>query len=89
MRAEYTIPFGLSAGESYAFDLREISFVARDGTSFEARDIDEGPGINAVFEVPADLRGGTFRMGGSYATSSNGLPFTRTVVTRTIPIQFD
>ena len=88
VRAEYTIPFGPSAGQAYAFDPREIGFVARDGTRYEARDIDEGPGVNAVFEVPADLRGGTFRLGGSYATSSNGLPFTRTVATRAIPISF-
>lgn len=88
LRAEYTIPFGPSAGQPYAFDLREISFVARDGTRYAARDIDEGAGVNAVFEVPADLRGGTFRLGGSYATSSNGLAFTRTVAERRIPVSF-
>lgn len=87
---QYTIPYGASAGEPYAFELREISFVARDGTRYQARDIDEGPGIDAVFEVPATLQGGTFHMGGgSYVVSSDGLTFTRTLAGRSIPIRFD
>ena len=54
-----------------------MGFVARDGTRYTARDIDSGPGVNAVFEVPADLRGGTFRL------------VTRTLAERTITVSFD
>lgn len=88
LRAEYTIPFGTSRGP-FAFDLAEVGFVARDGTRYTARDIDSGPGVNAVFEVPADLRGGTFRLGGgSYPTTSGGQTVTRTLAERTIPVSF-
>lgn len=88
VRAHYTIPFESYAGDRFAFEPRELAFVSRDGTRYEARDIDEGPGVDAVFEVPADLKGGTFRMGGSHLVSSNGLPFTRTVTERSIPLEF-
>lgn len=89
LRAEYTIPFGPSRGP-FAFDLAEVGFVARDGTRYTARDIDSGPGVNAVFEVPADLRGGTFRLGGgSYPTTGDGETVTRTLAERTITVSFD
>jgi len=89
LRAEYTIPFGPSKGP-VAFYLQEVGFVARDGTRYDARDIDEGPGLNAVFEVPADLRGGTFVLGGgSYPTTAgDGSSFTRTLAQRRIPVSF-
>jgi hypothetical protein len=89
LRAEYTIPYGSSTGP-FAFDLQEVRFVARDGTVYEPRDIDEGPGLDAVFEVPAGLRGGTFRLGGdSYPTTAgDGSPITRTLGEHKIPVTF-
>lgn len=90
LRAEYTIPYGSSTGP-FAFDLQEVRFVARDGTPYKARDIDKGPGLNAVFEVPADLRGGTFLLGGDTysAIAGNGATITRTLDERKVKVSFD
>lgn len=89
LRAEYTIPYGSSTGP-FAFDLQEVRFVARDGVTYQARDIDEGPGLNAVFEVPADLRGGTFVLGGGTysAIAGDGSTITRTLAERKVKVSF-
>ena len=42
-----------------------------------------------VFEVPADLRGGAFRLGGgSYPATSDGQSFTRTLAERKVSVSF-
>lgn len=90
VRAEYSIPLGSFAGESYAFDVRELMFTADDGERFKAKDLDKGEGINAVFEVPADLRGGTLRLGGvTYPASSGGTSYDVTLSAHNVKISFD
>ena len=89
VRLHYTIPYGSYAGREYAFEPREMSFVGPDGTPYPARDLDEGEGIDAVFEVPADLKGGELVLGGeSYAAQSEAGPFTRTLTRRSIRLRF-
>ena len=58
--------------------------------TYQARDIDEGPGLNAVFEVPADLRGGTFLLGGGTysAIAGDGSTITRTLAERKVKVSF-
>lgn len=85
VRANYRIPY---ADEAYGFDVRELTFVARDGTTYRARDLDDGPGVSAMFEVPANLQGGVLRFGGTYATSSDGLPYTVTLASRSVRLRF-
>lgn len=85
----YTVPYGSYAGQEYAFELREMSFVGDDGTTYRARDLDEGEGINAVFEVPAELTGGNLVLGGgSYDAQSAAGPYTRTLTRRSIRLRF-
>jgi hypothetical protein len=87
--SHYTIPLGSYAGSEYAFEPREMVFVAADGTTYEARDLDDGAGVNAVFEVPAGLKGGRLVLGGdSYAALSGSTQFTRTLTRKAIPLRF-
>jgi hypothetical protein len=89
VRVDYTIPYGAGAGDRYAFELREMSFVGADGTTYRARDLDDGPGIDAVFEVPAGLKAGRLVLGGgSYVAQSEDGPFTRTLAERTVRLRF-
>ncbi|WP_107764280.1 hypothetical protein [Nocardioides terrigena] len=94
VRTSYTIPYsvpgGPPPGTPRAFELAEVRFVAQGGTSYPARDLDQGPGRSIGFEVPADLRRGTLRIGGSYGlTAGDGVtPFTVTVGERSVPIRF-
>jgi hypothetical protein len=89
VRSHYTIPLGSYAGTEYAFEAREMVFVAADGTRYEARDLDEGAGVDAVFEVPAGLRGGRLVLGGdSYPAVSGTTPFTRTLTRKSVPLRF-
>jgi hypothetical protein len=66
-----------------------MSFVGADGTTYRARDLDGGPGIEAAFEVPAGLKGGRLVLGGgSYTAQSEAGPFTRTVAGRSVDLRF-
>lgn len=87
--SHYTVPIGSYADTESAFEPREMVFVARDGTRYRARDLDPGPGVNAVFEVPATVKGGTLVLGGaSYPVQSSVGPFTRTLTSRSVPLRF-
>lgn len=89
VRSHYTIPIGSYAGTEYAFEPREMVFVAADGTTYEARDLDDGDGVDAVFEVPAGLEGGRLVLGGdSYPAVSGSTQFTRTLTRKSIPLRF-
>jgi hypothetical protein len=89
VRSHYTIPIGSYAGTEYAFYPWEMVFVAADGTTYEARDLDDGSGVDAVFEVPAGLTGGRLVLGGdSYAAVSGTTRFTRTLTRKSIPLTF-
>ena len=94
VRLSYTIPYsvagGAGPGTPRAFLTDEVRFVAPEGKSYPARDLDPGPGISIGFEVPADLRRGTLRIGGSYGlTAGDGVtPFTVEVSERSVPIRF-
>lgn len=89
VRSHYTIPIGSYAGTEYAFEAREMVFVAADGTTYEARDLDDGAGVDAVFEVPAGLKGGRLVLGGdSYPAASGSIQFTRTLSRKSVPLRF-
>lgn len=89
VKAHYTIPYGAGAGERYSFELREMSLVGADGKTYRARDLDDGPGIDPAFEVPAGLEGGTLVLGGgSYPATSEAGPFTRTLTSRSVRLRF-
>lgn len=90
VRSSYTIPLGSYAGLENAFEAREMVFVAGDGTTYEARDLDESDGgVDAVFEVPAGLKGGRLVLGGgSYPVVSGSTQFTRTLTRKSIPLRF-
>ncbi|MFL6154951.1 MAG: hypothetical protein ACJ72D_02590, partial [Marmoricola sp.] len=62
----------------YAFDPAEAVFVAKDGSRYRAKDLDPSPqGALLGFEVPADVRSGTFVVGGSTEkTSTTGITYT-------------
>lgn len=86
----YTIPYGVDAGEPFGFYPWEIGFVGADGTTYRARDLDPGPGVDAVFEVPAMLRGGTFVVGGGrYPAVSETGPDTRSLSRGTAKLSFE
>lgn len=89
VRSHYTIPIGSYAGIEYAFEPREMVFVSADGKTYRARDLDDGAGVNAVFEVPASLRGGRLVLGGdSYPVVTGTTPFTRTLTRKAVPLRF-
>ncbi|TGN62649.1 hypothetical protein EXE59_00770 [Nocardioides eburneiflavus] len=90
VRSSYTIPLGSYAGVENAFEAREMVFVAGDGTTYEARDLDESDGgVDAVFEVPAGLKGGRLVLGGgSYPVVSGSTQFTRTLTRKSITLTF-
>lgn len=89
VRSHYTIPIGSYAGKEAAFEAREMVFVAGDGTRYEARDLDDGPGVDAVFEVPGGLKRGRLVLGGdSYPVVSGTTSFTRTLTEKSIPLSF-
>lgn len=89
VRMHYTIPIGSYSGREAAFEAEEMRFVARDGKRYAARDLDDGPGVNAVFEVPADLEGGRLVLGGdTYPAQAAGTPFTRTLSERSVQLRF-
>jgi hypothetical protein len=90
VRTHYTVPLGSYVGSEFAFEPREMVFIAGDGTRFEARDLDDGDGVNAVFEVPASLKGGRLVLGGrSYPAVSGSTTFTRTLSRRSVPLRFE
>jgi hypothetical protein len=94
VRMRYTIPYsvagGASAGTPRAFEPEEVRFIGSDGRAYPATDLDPGPGTSIGFEVPADLRRGVLRIGGTYGlTAGDGVTsFTVTVSDRSVPIRF-
>ncbi len=74
--------------DKYVFPPNEATFVAKDGTRYQARDLDPSESIALLgFQVPADLRSGTLVLGGvTPKTSTTGLPYTSTLLSVRIPI---
>jgi len=59
----------------------ETRFVDKRGITYEARDLDPDEAVALIgFEIPADVRSGTFQVGGEVEkTSSNGVTYTSTL----------
>jgi hypothetical protein len=72
----------------YVFGPGEAVFVGKDGTRYDARDLDPSPDHSLLgFEVPATLRQGTLILGGSTdKTSTTGVPYVATVAEQQVPI---
>lgn len=68
--------------------LNESTFVDERGTVYEARDLDPDEGVALIgYEIPADVRSGTFRVGGSIdRTASNGVQYTATLSEFTVEL---
>ncbi|WP_148046066.1 hypothetical protein [Nocardioides marmoriginsengisoli] len=66
----------------------EVTFVDKKGRSYPGRDLDPDASVALVgFEIPADVRAGVFRMGGSRTkVSTNGQSYTSTLGDAEIPI---
>lgn len=74
----------------YVFDPAEITFVGPQGARYPARDLDPAPDVALLaFDVPADLRKGTFVLGGTKdQISTTGVGYTMTLGTAEVPIVF-
>lgn len=59
----------------------EASFVDKRGVTYEARDLDPDESVALLgFEIGADIKSGTFRIGGSIEkAAANGVPYTSTL----------
>jgi len=83
----YSLP-GLGKNNVYA--AATVTFISADGSRYPVRDITPNDQYgNTVFEVPADTSKGTLIFGGKASdVATNGTPFTETVQTKRIPIDF-
>lgn len=73
-----------------AFDPAEFRFVAGNGTSYTARDLDPADDIALMgFEVPASVKAGTLVFGGTVPkVSTTGVSYTTTLAEKRIKVRF-
>lgn len=69
----------------------EVTFVDKKGRRYPGRDLDPDESVALVgFEIPADVRAGVFKMGGSRTkVSTNGQSYTSTLGEVELPIALD
>jgi hypothetical protein len=75
--------------QTYVFGLGEATFVARNGTSYQAKDLDPSTGLGLLgFEVPASVRSGTLVIGGTIPkVSTTGTAYTSNLAQLRVPIK--
>ncbi|MCW2786824.1 MAG: hypothetical protein JWP74_3341 [Marmoricola sp.] len=75
--------------QTYVFGAGEATFVARNGTSYQAKDLDPSTGVGLLgFEVPASVRSGTLVIGGTIPkVSTTGTAYTSNLAQVRVPIK--
>jgi hypothetical protein len=87
--ATYTRPYG--DPDRHVIKSEDMRFRADDGTIYTAIDAEDlVEGADGVFEVPADITGGTLLLGGHPrpAEAGDGTPYQVTLQAHSVPFQF-